>query len=52
MGRRHEARFQWLRALAFDPEAELEEALRNKVENGLAEEPEAEETVAPAVEEL
>ena len=52
VGRRHEARFQWLRALAFDPEAELEEALRNKVENGLAEEPEAEETVAPAVEEL
>lgn len=39
VGRRHEAYFQWRRALAFGPEPELEEALRDKVENGLADEP-------------
>lgn len=40
MGRRNEARFQWKRALLFDPEPELVETLTQKLESGLpAQEP-------------
>ncbi|HEV2082430.1 MAG TPA: tetratricopeptide repeat protein [Brevundimonas sp.] len=35
VGRRREARFQWSRALVLDPGAELEAALRQKLEVGL-----------------
>jgi len=37
VGRSAEARFQWRRALSFEPEAELDEALRRKIEKGLSE---------------
>lgn len=41
VGRRNEARFQWRRALVFEPEADLETSLRDKLENGLPVEREA-----------
>ena len=34
-GRRLEARFQWERALSFDPEPAIEQELAEKLENGL-----------------
>lgn len=42
LGRRNEARFQWKRALLFNPEPEQEAELNRKLEEGLAErEPQA-----------
>ena len=38
VGRSAEARFQWRRALSFEPESELEESLRRKIDKGLSEE--------------
>jgi len=35
VGREIEARFQWRRALSFDPEPELDERIRRKLEVGL-----------------
>ena len=35
IGRRNEARFQWRRALSFDPEPEEMERIRRKLEVGL-----------------
>ena len=35
LGREREARFQWERALSFDPEPEDEAKIKNKLENGL-----------------
>ncbi len=35
VGRRNEARFQWNHALILDPDEELEEKIREKIENGL-----------------
>ncbi len=37
VGRSAEARFQWRRALSFEPEAKLDEALRRKIDEGLSE---------------
>lgn len=37
-GRAAEARFQWRRALSFEPDEELDEALRRRIEDGLSEE--------------
>ena len=39
IGRRQEARFQWRRALSFEPEPEAAETIRLKLENGLVSEP-------------
>ena len=39
VGRHHEARFQWSRAMSFEPEPELVPVLQKKLEEGLAEEP-------------
>lgn len=36
-GRKREARFQWERALLFEPEPELEQALKRKLKEGLPE---------------
>jgi tetratricopeptide (TPR) repeat protein len=36
VGRDDEARFQWRRALSFEPEAELDEMLRRKIDQGLS----------------
>ena len=36
VGRRQEARFQWHRALSFGTDAEVESAIRSKLEHGLA----------------
>src|SRR5690606_22346998 len=38
VGRLREARFQWLRALSFDPEEADAQAIRHKLDFGLAEE--------------
>lgn len=38
-GRKQEARFQWQRALSFDPEPELKETIEDKLENGLIDKP-------------
>ena len=35
VGRKYEARFQWKRALSFDPEIEEVRKIRSKIENGL-----------------
>ncbi len=35
VGRHHEARFQWSRALSFEPEPELQPAIEKKLEEGL-----------------
>jgi Flp pilus assembly protein TadD len=37
VGRTHEARFQWRRALSLDPAAELVPQIEGKLENGLGE---------------
>jgi len=37
VGRLAEARFQWRRALSFEPDAELDESLRRKIDQGLSE---------------
>ena len=39
VGRHHEARFQWSRALSFEPEPELLPVLQKKLQEGLVEEP-------------
>ena len=36
VGRREEARFQWRRALSFEPDTEVADSLREKIANGLA----------------
>lgn len=38
-GREQEARFQWKRALSFDPEPELKDIIEDKLENGLVGKP-------------
>ena len=38
VGRSAEARFQWRRALSFEPDEELDEALRRRIDEGLTEE--------------
>jgi tetratricopeptide (TPR) repeat protein len=35
VGRREEARFQWRRALSFEPESDVADRLRDKIANGL-----------------
>lgn len=36
LGRRNEARFQWKRALHFDPEPEVRDAIENKLKHGIS----------------
>ncbi|MCP4327668.1 MAG: tetratricopeptide repeat protein [Alphaproteobacteria bacterium] len=43
VGRHREARFQWTRALSLNPEEDQVEVIRDKIENGLAAETDAEQ---------
>src|SRR3990172_232091 len=48
VGRHHEARFQWRRALQFEPEADQVGLIEGKIERGLTEGPTTDPASSPA----